>query len=231
MFIFNLCFVANEKFYKTFLLYIFNTQKKERKGIFVKVIFLDIDGVLQSDRSGARFEIEREELRERLSEKMNIDYSIYDQYDVAACYCDWDIEAVNRIKRIIQKTNAKIVISSDWRNKEKENKMRDFLRIWNLNEYLVGQTDYYGIGKMSKASDYVKNVVTNISDYKYIDLRQIEIIDYLFKHKEITNFVSIDDRNLSPALKDHFVHTDDLINDEQMKACIEILNGKDWKRI
>ena len=197
----------------------------------MKVIFLDIDGVLQPYGSGARFEVNKEELRERLSEKMNIDYTIYDRYDVAACYCDWDRAAVDRIKRIIKKTGAKIVISSDWRNEEKKNKMKDFLKIWNLNEYWVGETDYYDEEKMSVADEYVKNLITDTSTSKYIDPRQTEIIDYLFKHKEISNFVAIDDRNLSAALKEHFVITDNLINDQQMEKCIEILNGKDWKRI
>ena len=51
------------------------------------------------------------------------------------------------------------------------------------------------------------------------------ILDFVFNHKEITNFVAIDDLNLSDELDGHFVQTDNLINDEQMQKCIEILKG------
>ena len=195
----------------------------------MKVIFLDIDGVLQPYSSRARFEIDRIELRERLSNKLHTDYTIYDEYDVAACYCDWGTEAVNFIKKIIKNTNAKIVISSDWRNKELANKMKDFLKIWNLNEYWVGETNEYGKDEIDEAKKYVDSFKTD--SIKYIDYRQVEIIDYLFRHKEITNFVAIDDRDLEMALKGHFVETNNLINYDQMVSCIEILNGKDWKRV
>ena len=118
----------------------------------MKVIFLDIDGVLQPYASKNRFEIDRKVLRERLSKELNTDYTIYNEYDVAACYADWDKEAVERIKKIIKKTDAKIVISSDWRSKELPNKMKDFLKIHNMDKYWVGETDDIDEEKMKEAS-------------------------------------------------------------------------------
>lgn len=47
----------------------------------------------------------------------------------------------------------------------------------------------------------------------------------MFNHKDITNFVAIDDMDLSIGLEKKFVHTYNVINDEQMKKCIEILNS------
>ena len=82
---------------------------------------------------------------------------------------------------------------------------------------------------MDEAKKYVDSFKTD--SIKYIDYRQVEIIDYLFRHQEITNFVAIDDRDLEMALKGHFVETNNLINYDQMVSCIEILNGKDWKRV
>ena len=78
----------------------------------MNIIFLDIDGVLQPYSSQKRFEINRKELKEKLSKELGIDYSIYNEYDVAAAACDWDKDAVDRIKNIIEKTEAKIVVSS-----------------------------------------------------------------------------------------------------------------------
>ena len=185
----------------------------------MKVILLDIDGVLQPYASKNRFEIDRKALRERLSEELNIDYTIYDEYDVAACYADWDKEAVERIKKIIKETDAKIVISSDWRSKRLPNKMKDFLKIFNMDQYWVGETDDIDEEKMKEACKYVKS-----RENPHWSYRAIEILDYVYKHEEITNYVAIDDMDISVGLDGHFVKTKNLINDEQAEKCIQILN-------
>lgn len=68
----------------------------------MKVIFLDIDGVLQPYNSEKRFKIDRKELRKKLSEEFDTDYTIYNEYDVAACYADWDKDAVEKMKKTIE---------------------------------------------------------------------------------------------------------------------------------
>lgn len=181
----------------------------------MKVIFLDIDGVLQPYSSGKRFKIDRKALVSELSKKYNIDYSIYDEYDAAAAYCDWDKDGVKRIKKILKKTNAKIVISSSWRSEKTPNKMRDFLRFYDLDKYLIGQTRKY--------SD-----ITEKDNYKKYHYRVIEILDYLEKHQDITSYVVIDDMDLSIGLENHFVETNNIINDNQMKECIRILKYSTW---
>ena len=45
----------------------------------IKIIFLDIDGVIQPYNSNKRFKINRQELVRYLSEKYNIDYSMYNE--------------------------------------------------------------------------------------------------------------------------------------------------------
>lgn len=67
-----------------------------------------------------------------------------------------------------------------------------------------------------KVRDFLS--IWDMGKYWYADT-----IDY----KEITNFVAIDDMDLSLALDKHFVKTYNVINDEQMKKCIEILNSND----
>ena len=189
----------------------------------MKVIFLDIDGVLQPYNSKNRFEKDRIALRERLSKEKGIDYSIYNEYDVAACALDWDKQAVERLKKIIAETDAKIVVSSDWRSERLPYKVRDLLSIWDLGKYWYADTLDYDEEKMKNTIDYIK---TKNSDEKYIGYRNVEILDFVFNHKEITNFVAIDDMDISLGLENNFVHTYNIINDEQVEKCIEILNNE-----
>ena len=193
----------------------------------MKVIFLDIDGVLQAYDSKNRFGKGEEKMKEEVSElskRLNRDYSIYNVYDVEACYLDWDKEAVERIKKIIKETGAKIVISSDWRSKELVNKMKDFLKIWDMEQYWAGETGDSGYeeDEMKETRDYIKEKMKG----KYCSYRAVEILDYVRKHEEITNYVAIDDMDLLDELEEHFVKTKNLINNEQAEKCIEILNDK-----
>jgi len=73
----------------------------------MKVIFLDIDGVLQPYRSQTRFKMDMMGLRDELTKKYKVDYTKYCDCDVAAAYSDWDINAVNRIRTIVEKLSLR----------------------------------------------------------------------------------------------------------------------------
>ena len=186
----------------------------------MKVIFLDIDGVLQPYKAENRFGKDRIALREQLSKEKGIDYSIYNEYDVAACALDWDKKAVERLLKIITETGAKIVVSSDWRSERLPYKVRDLLSIWDMGKYWYADTVDYDEEKMKNTIEYIK---TKNPEKKYIGYRNVEILDFVFNHKDITNFVAIDDMDLSIGLENNFVHTYNVINDEQTEKCIEIL--------
>ncbi|MCD7949582.1 MAG: hypothetical protein LUG12_04895 [Erysipelotrichaceae bacterium] len=216
----------------------------------MKVIFLDIDGVLQPYNSRNRFETNLEMLSKYLSVRYQRDYTIYNKYDVGACFLDWDKDAVKRIKTILNATNARIVMSTGWRSAEFSYrlpyKMIDLLYLWNMEKYWIGETDsesgyrhflqeryeeshkefnmeeYENLGKdnMKNAKVYVKRYEVNPWG------REVEIIDFLLNHEDITNYVVIDDMYLKKELfAGHFVQTDYLINDENMFECIRILNS------
>lgn len=78
-----------------------------------KIIFLDIDGVIQRPSAMKRFTINRKSLVDRLSQELAIDYHQYNEFDVAAVYYDWHPQAISILQSIIYETDAYIVISSN----------------------------------------------------------------------------------------------------------------------
>ena len=138
----------------------------------MKIVFLDIDGVLQPAWSRKRFEHinEIEEVASRL-EARNPDYEYrayvtaeqgphgtpysrnIRRYNLAAVYFDWSKSAVAYFTDILQKSDAKIVISSDWRD-EGEYAIKLFLSVYGLDKYYYGLVDasYY----VSVGDRYIK---------------------------------------------------------------------------
>ncbi len=79
-----------------------------------KVVFLDIDGVLQPTTAQDRFNHNMESLKKELAEKYNDNHFLeLDKYDVAAVYYDWNKEAVDFLHKLLSDCDAEIVISSD----------------------------------------------------------------------------------------------------------------------
>lgn len=129
----------------------------------IKVIFLDVDGVLNY-----------ESWRDR-----QLNYSMKNIEPV-------DPQKVKLISKIIKKTKAKVVFSSSWRfimkpeNAQYTNKKSRVYKLKRLfNKYKIKITDVTG-------SDF-------ISPDKKIFGRGCEIQTYLERHPEIYNYVIIDD--------------------------------------
>jgi hypothetical protein len=189
--------------------------KRERE-YAEKIVFLDIDGVLQP-YTQKRFDHleETDELNRQLLEKYNVDYSLYDLYDVGAVYYDWDITAVAELKRILDTTGAKIVISSDWRDKTID-RMVDLCRIHNLDDYIVGATTTKQI-----EPDVKKN-----KKYNHLEnSRSVEILMYLEAHPGVKNYVVIDDMNLVEDFgEQHAIKTVRKLTSDDADKCIELLS-------
>jgi len=191
------------------------------KGEFIvenceKIIFLDIDGVLQGYGNGKRFErIDSvPALQKALSDKYGVDYVACDKYDIGAVYYDWNPHAVSLIKKMLHATGARIVISSDWRLHGLR-RLKDFFRLHDLHEYVI---DITGEVRFEEARARNKGP-------GFIDSRTFEILDYVEAHPQIKSFVAIDDMDLSVGLEGHFVKTSHLITDGQCDKCIEILGA------
>ena len=134
-----------------------------------RVIFLDIDGVLQPPSRQTRFKHDLEELRRSLAERFDDEtYLSMDKYDLGAVYHDWDSGAVERLGRLCADCNARIVISSDWRRSNSTRRLQALFRIHDLHGYVIDAT-------------------------KEIDgpphYRAGEVKEYLDSHPEIERFV------------------------------------------
>lgn len=235
----------------------------------MKALFLDIDGVIQaySDQNRFKHVDEFVDLSKRLTQELNNGFDYYKyggnyyketprhapakQYDIAAVYFDWRPEVVARLRRILDSTEAKIVLSSDWRENGLDN-MRGLLDIHGLGKYLypaapfcvpVGASfmkEAYSEEQLEQMQEDTSSVMLQISDEMRelypapndtwgngYDSRTSEIREFLDRHREIDAYVAIDDRNLSRGLEGHFIRTRARLTDEQATQAIEILNKQD----
>lgn len=223
-----------------------------------KALFLDIDGVLQPCGQQERFEHmdELPEICAHLNKTIDTDFD-YEAYmnhsysnkcDIGAVYFDWDKDAVERLRRILDATGARIVLSSDWREGGLE-RMKGFLAIYGLNKYLEDATYCILDSEKNNLEDYsllrektedwrnnLHRIYGRLCElypadpnkwFDGVNLRTAEIREYLDRHPEITSFIALDDKNLAKGLDGHFIQTKNRILEEDVAQAIEILNRED----
>lgn len=131
----------------------------------MKVVFLDIDGVLNTERY-LRIQAQKNE-----------------HMDQASMQYNFDPIALKNLKEIIEITNASIVISSTWRFK-KDN-------IEDPKEWTELMRNLESIG----INDKVIGVTPTTIKSEYLSVRWMEIKQWLLENKEknVEKFVIIDD--------------------------------------
>ena len=159
---------------------------------------MDIDGVIQPYNSNIRFKhIKDTSLLDILEQRTKINYRKYDIYDVYATYYDWNKNALNRLKYILEVTNSKIIISSDWRNSNMPSKIHDLLKIHNLDNYWF--TD-----------NIIESEILSSSE------RRAKEIEISLNRYPIDNYVILDDmKPLYKYYQDNFVLTDNYISEDK----------------
>lgn len=123
-------------------------------------------------------------------------------------------EKIEMLRKIMDETSAKIVMSSSWRYGTLEETKKKYYNLPFIND-LIGVTPRFSL--------------FDGDDYFSIP-RGVEIKHWLTKHEEeVDNYVILDD-DLDMLLeqKDNFVHTDTYkgLSEDDMIQAIKILKGK-----
>lgn len=166
----------------------------------MKVIFLDIDGVLNytqwyvSDRNPGNLNGQEGDI---------------------------DPMCVERVLRIVKETGAKVVISSDWRISWEGTLMR-LEKMGLTRDIVIDKTPELIWTRMTK---YEYMLSDEDPDYEFSRGREVDL--WLEAHPECTNFVIIDDRmDFTDEQESHFVHVNSMcgLTDDNVDIAIMILN-------
>ncbi len=182
----------------------------------MKVIFLDIDGVLNVEVFiNAFWEVCKQAEIKRPEAKVLRKDIMRDQFGTLFCPT-----ATSRLKAIIDKTGAKIIISSTWRLSGLQF-MQDLWKHRNLPGEVIGITPSFRRDRTPEEEEMSHEIRAE---------RGREIEYYLSIHPEIEAYVIIDDDNdMLPSQASNFVRTDEcygITTIESVKA-IQILNKND----
>lgn len=154
----------------------------------MKIIFLDIDGVLNSTRSSIALNNSGEP-----HVTGGLCFSTIPGYEIKFTqeYFKLDPIAVALLKRVVEDSSAKIVISSTW-------------RIGSCLEHFVKMFECYGWD----TKDIIIDLTSEIRVAGTIRGHEVEKWLQSNAHLDITHYVIVDDNSdFLPSQKEHFVQT------------------------
>ncbi len=209
----------------------------------MKVLFLDIDGVIQIFTQ-YRFDHTPEEVHalcRELTAKFGGEFD-YDAWageegsnpfwTVAAVQWDWNADAVKELKRVLETTGAKIVLSSSWRDFGFV-AMKALFRIWGLDSYYLDDTvkeyfwDWHGLNGEGAKKAVLERCEACMAGEDFLDMRSMEIREWLDRHPEATAYAAVDDLDLTRGLEGHFVRTKDGLTPAAADELIAVLEKED----
>ena len=149
------------------------------------ILFLDLDGTIcLSNNWGGR----SKKWAKYRSENPETSKFINDA-PVEVRFDDFDKKAIKVLNEILEETGAEIVVSSDW---------RCHANLEELGEYFISQgilKKPVGVTKMLGQCNQPQNYPW-LRKWDLEQSRSLEILQYLYDHPEITQWVAIDDLNM-----------------------------------
>lgn len=180
---------------------LFNDFASKREGVYMKVVFLDIDGVLFPCR-GRKFEsCNLDKVKEQLCKRDYLLFHDMNEYDLAMVYTGWKQEAITRLKTLLDKCDAKVIVSSSWKFTRSVKALKQLFGIYGLEDYIIDKTtDDYGFLKTPAIQGYLKD------------------------HPKITSYVVLDDIDMRKDFPYHMVVCPDIFDDKCLRDAIFILS-------
>ncbi len=173
----------------------------------MKVLFLDHDGVIcLSTEWGSR---QRKRAKARQSSTPMSELPVELRFD------NFNKKAVKTLNNILELTGAELVTSSDWRFHCTLEEMQHFFKLQGVAKSPVSFTESLQV--------CLPDVWKKIRNFAQLELeRALEIKCWLSKHTEVTNWVAVDDLDMSKNILgsdglDNFVHTPS--SNEGIKQC------------
>ena len=146
----------------------------------MKVLFLDHDGVIcLSSEWGGRYK------------KKGFDSNPETPMDIRMD--NFNEKAVKVLKEIIEKTDCELVISSDWKRHGTLEQLKEMFITRGIKPP-IDITPFYT--KLAREQKLPKNLVIPYFDNLAFE-RHIEILHWLKEHPEVTNWVAVDDLDMS----------------------------------
>jgi hypothetical protein len=160
----------------------------------MKVIFLDHDGVICLETEwGTRHKKQREWGGRKMSMRIN-------EIPIEYRFDNFNKKAVKVLNEILEKTNAEIVVSSDWRFHATLEELGELYTQQGIIKKPIGVTeeidsDWEDIGIIPKNFQW-------ISTFDLEQNRHFEIKKWLFDHPNVKNWVAIDDLDMGFVVRD-----------------------------
>jgi hypothetical protein len=149
----------------------------------MKVIFLDNDGVIcLSNNWGGRYKKQKEWGGRKLSmtqREIPLEY----RFD------DFDKKAIKVLNNILKKTDAEIVVSSDWRTFATLEELGTYYTDQGIIKKPIGFTKLLGQCEQPDGFPW-----SRFEDRE--QSRSLEILQYLKDHPEVTHWVAVDDLHM-----------------------------------
>ncbi len=191
----------------------FSCLQYEQAEAAVRVIFLDVDGVLNSEALLRKIDDQHRQLGHNEPSRPK---------SATTCTCyrlenQIDRAAVARLNRLVAETDAKIVISSSWRKLLDPSELSRVLVSHGLAAEIIGETP----DGNSDDSDALRKVY----GYEARIYRGHEIDFWLRQHVEVSRFVILDDGGDMAMHRNRLVQTDceEGLLDEHVDLAIRML--------
>lgn len=152
-----------------------------------KVLFLNINGVLQPGGSQKRFAYDLDALKKYF---VGIDkrYESIDKYDLGAVYFDWDLTSVALLKALLEETGTNIIISGEWNRSKNLSQIKLLFAIHGLDKYIE---DYNPITEEERDTYDKKEAINKYLATHKVDYYAVVDDDSLFCYGEKMRNVKI----------------------------------------